>query len=82
MSETMLLRLAEILQENELSGGAHDGETSDAMASARRLLQSMIEPTDDMVYAGAEIVPGADPAMHSEVAKDVWRAMVRAALVS
>lgn len=77
MSESMIHRLAKLIEDHASTNAGDAGE-----GDIQRLLQAMIEPTDDMVEAGAQIVPGADPAMHSEVAKDVWRAMVRAALVS
>jgi hypothetical protein len=82
MNETMIERLARGLDELAVQGDREAGGPVDSFADARKLLESMIEPTPDMIEEGAQIVPGADPALHSEVAVDVWRAMMRAALVA
>ena len=81
MDETMIERLARRLDELALEEHRKAGGPVDSFAHARRMLEDMVEPTLDMIGEGAQIVPGDDPAMHSEVATDVWRAMVRAALV-
>jgi hypothetical protein len=40
----------------------------------------MREPGKGMAEAGAEVIPGDNPANHVEVAKDIWRAMVGEAI--
>jgi hypothetical protein len=81
MAETMIERLARTLDEIALSDDRAAGGPVDTFSDVTKLLEAMIEPTEDMIGEGAQIIPGEDPAMHSEVAKDVWRAMIRAAVV-
>jgi hypothetical protein len=76
MTETMLQRVARALQELTSATESPEG-TRDA---ALILLKAMREPGAGMAEAGAEVVPGDDPAIHAEVATDVWRAMIDEAL--
>ncbi|WP_267388802.1 hypothetical protein [Sphingomonas sp. GC_Shp_3] len=50
------------------------------LSDAQALLQAVLETTEVMAIAGGEAVPANDEAIHSEVAKDVWRAMIQDAL--
>lgn len=70
----MLERLMGVLGEFVAADGA------DRSATALKLLQAMREPAKGMGEAGAEVIPGQEPANHVEVAKDVWRAMIDEAL--
>jgi hypothetical protein len=81
MNETMLARLARTLDE---IAKASDGQTSrqTSRSIAVLLLTAMRDPTENMAIAGGEAIPRDEIAIHSEVAKDVWRAMVEDALAN
>jgi len=81
MAETMIGRLARTLDELALLDERAAGGPVDTFDDARKLIEVMTEPTQDMIGEGAQIIPGEESAIHAEVAKDVWRAMIRAALV-
>ncbi|RZF65021.1 hypothetical protein EWE75_07920 [Sphingomonas populi] len=76
MTETMLQRVTRTLQDLTSATGSAEGARDAAMT----LLKAMREPGAGMAEAGAEVVPGDDPAIHAEVATDVWRAMIDEAL--
>jgi len=76
MTETMLQRVTRTLQDLTSAPG-HPEATRDA---AMTLLKAMREPGAGMAEVGAELVPGDEPAIHAEVATDVWRAMIDEAL--
>ena len=76
MTETMLQRVTRILQDLTSETTSPEGMRDAAVT----LLKAMREPGAGMAEAGAEVVPGEDPAVHAEVATDVWRAMIDEAL--
>ncbi len=80
MNETMLQRMARTLYEIAVANGGAPSGPDDLLADAHKLLEAMRDPTENMAAAGAEAVPGDEPAIHSEVAKDVWRMMIEDAL--
>lgn len=80
MNETMLERLARILHDLTRAKGAPSWGTEDPLADARKVLEALRDPTENMAVAGGEAVPGDVTAIHAEVAKDVWRAMIEDAL--
>ncbi|CAN5378510.1 hypothetical protein BH10PSE15_BH10PSE15_13520 [soil metagenome] len=76
----MLQRVARTLQELTSAQGGAAISPADVCGAALTLLKTMREPGVGMAEAGAEVVPGDDPANHAEVATDVWRAMIDEAL--
>lgn len=80
MTETMLQRVTRILQDLPSATGRAANSAEAAHDAATTLLKAMREPGAGMAEAGAEVVPGDDPAIHAEVATDVWRAMIDEAL--
>lgn len=50
------------------------------IAHAAEILDVMRDPTERMAIGGAAAVPNTDLALHVEVAKDVWRAMILEAM--
>jgi hypothetical protein len=75
MHETMIERLIGVLKQGPGTNG------DDPSATAIAVLEAMREPGAGMAEAGAEVIPGEDPANHVEVANDVWRAMIGEAIV-
>jgi hypothetical protein len=60
--------------------GLADGRRRLFRDQARAVLIAIREPTEGMAANGADVLPRNLEANHQEVAKDVWRAMIAAAL--